>query len=222
VSTLLRWFFEAELHFGTKSILWRELIGNAFGLASAILGMRRKVGAWPIGMVGNAILFTVFLGNSILDNGDRPALLGQAGRQVLFFVVSAYGWYRWQRTRNRSADNVAVVPRWATWSERLYLALGAVAFYVAAYSVIAALGSWKVWADTAIFTGSALATFAMARGFIEFWLVWIAVDALGLWLLIPAGYYPTAVMYGFYGVFVVWGFITWMRIGRREAAQASG
>lgn len=219
MSTLLRWFFEAELHFGSKSILWRELIGNAFGLASAILGMRRKVGAWPIGMIGNAILFTVFLGNSILDNGERPALLGQAGRQVLFFIVSAYGWYRWRQNRQQSRDQVAVRPRWATWRERLFLGLGAVAFYLVAYWAISALGSWKVWADAAIFTGSALATYAMARGFIEFWLVWIAVDALGLWLLIPAGYYPTAAMYAFYGVFVVWGFFTWLRIGRREAAH---
>lgn len=217
---ILQWLFEAELQFGTKSILWRELIGNGFGLASAILGMRRKVGAWPVGMIGNALLFTVFLGTSIVDNGDRPALLGQAGRQILFFVVSAYGWYRWRQNRNRSSEKVAVTPRWATWKERAYLVLGSLAFYAAAYWAISELGSWKVWADTAIFTGSALATFAMARGFIEFWLVWIAVDSLGLWLLIPAGYYPTAAMYGFYGLFVIWGFFSWLRVSRQSVVSA--
>lgn len=212
--TILKWLFEAELHFGSKSILWREIIGNVFGLASALLGMRRRVVAWPIGMIGNAILFTVFLGNSIVDNGQRPALLGQAGRQVLFFVVSAYGWYRWRR--NRSETDVAVQPRWTSWSEKLQLVAGAIVFYVVAYWIIDSLGSWKVWADTAIFTGSALATYAMARGFIEFWLIWIAVDALGLWLLIPAGYYPTAAMYAFYGAFVLWGFVAWLRIEQRD------
>jgi nicotinamide mononucleotide transporter len=212
MTDVIQWLFAAELSFGTKSILWRELIGNLFGLASAILGMRRRVGAWPIGMIGNAILFTVFLGTSIVDNGERPALLGQAGRQVLFFLVSAYGWNRWRKHRAESPTQVAVVPRWATWSERAYLFGASIVFYVVAYWAINALGSWKVWADTAIFTGSALATFAMARGFIEFWLVWIAVDILGLWLLIPAGYYPTAFMYGFYGIFVIWGFVTWVRV----------
>lgn len=216
--SILKWLFEAELHFGSKSILWREIIGNVFGLTSALLGMRRRVGAWPIGMIGNAILFTVFLGNSIVDNGQRPALLGQAGRQVLFFIVSAYGWYRWRANRNKTT--VAVRPRWTTWKEKIQLLAGAFVFYVIAYWIINELGSWKVWADTSIFTGSALATYAMARGLIEFWLVWIAVDALGLWLLIPAGYYPTAAMYAFYGVFVVWGFIAWLRIEQRERGMS--
>lgn len=217
--SIIKWLFEAEIHFGSKSILWRELIGNLFGLASALLGMRRKVLAWPIGMIGNAILFTVFLGTSLVNNGDRPALLGQAGRQVLFFVVSAYGWYRWRA--NRSQTSVAVTPRWTTSKEKIQLLLGSIAFYLVAYWVIQELGSWKVWADTAIFTGSALATYAMARGFIEFWLVWIGVDLLGLWLLIPAGYYPTAAMYGFYGAFVVWGFISWMRLEQRSEVSSS-
>lgn len=220
MSDILQWLISAEITFGTKGLLWREIIGNVFGLASAILGMRRRVAAWPIGMVGNAILFTVFIGNSIIDNGDRPALLGQAGRQVLFFAVSTYGWYRWRAHRRSRADKVAVVPRWATGRERLRLLLAAVAFYITAYLIISSLGSWKVWADTAIFTGSALATYAMARGLIEFWLVWIAVDILGVWLLLQVGFYPTAAMYAFYGVFVIWGFFTWLRVGRREAVAA--
>lgn len=208
--SLLKWLFEAEIHFGTKSILWRELIGNIFGLASALLGMRRRVAAWPVGMIGNAILFTVFLGTSLVNNGDRPALLGQAGRQVLFFVVSAYGWYRWRR--NRTQTSSAVSPRWTTVTEKAWILLATTIFYLISFWAISTLGSWKAWADAAIFTGSALATYAMARGFIEFWLVWIAVDALGLWLLIPAGYYPTAAMYAFYGAFVIWGFFAWWRI----------
>jgi nicotinamide mononucleotide transporter len=31
-------------------------------MASAVGGMHRKVWAWPVGIVGNVLLFTVFLG----------------------------------------------------------------------------------------------------------------------------------------------------------------
>ncbi|HEV7194974.1 MAG TPA: nicotinamide mononucleotide transporter, partial [Pedococcus sp.] len=54
--------FEAQLTIGSQQILWREVVGNAFGFASAIGGMRRRVWAWPVGIVGNALLFTVFFG----------------------------------------------------------------------------------------------------------------------------------------------------------------
>ncbi len=59
-----------------------------------------------------------------------------------------------------------------------------------------------------------LATYGMARGWVEFWLVWILVDIVGVTTLINAGFYPTAGMYVFYGGFCVVGFIAWMRAER--------
>lgn len=56
------WLLDARLQIVGSEILWREIIGNGFGLASAIFGMRRKVWAWPVGIAGNLLLFTVFLG----------------------------------------------------------------------------------------------------------------------------------------------------------------
>ena len=83
LSELLRQFLTAELHIGESTILWREIVGNGFGLASAILGMQRRVAAWPIGIVGNILLFTVFLGG-VFDTPSDLNLYGQAGRQVFF------------------------------------------------------------------------------------------------------------------------------------------
>ncbi|MET4611271.1 nicotinamide riboside transporter PnuC [Rhodococcus sp. PvR044] len=44
--------FDAELHIGGATILWREIVGNTFGIASAIGGMKRVVWAWPVGIAG--------------------------------------------------------------------------------------------------------------------------------------------------------------------------
>ena len=38
ISELLAQFLQAELHIAGSTILWREIVGNGFGLASAILG----------------------------------------------------------------------------------------------------------------------------------------------------------------------------------------
>ena len=77
-----------------------------------------------------------------------------------------------------------------------------------------AIGSWGPWADAWIFTGSILATFGMARGWNEFWFIWIAVDIVGVPLLATARYYPSAFMYVFYGAFCLCGFVTWWRAQR--------
>ena len=43
---------------------------------------------------------------------------------------------------------------------------------------------WYFWCDAWIFVGSIVATYAMARGWNEFWLAWIAVDLVGVPLLL--------------------------------------
>ena len=218
----LHWLFESDISIAGKPILWREIIGNAFGLASAVGGMRRRVWAWPVGIVGNLMLFTVFLGGAF-DNPQGTTLYGQAARQVFFIAVSIYGWRRWQQTRRSGVPGaVAVVPRWATGAERLaYLAVALVAV-AGCFVVFRGIGAgfpvpwWYYLADAWIFVGSVLATFAMARGWVDFWLAWIAVDLVGVPELLHFGFYPSAVLYGVYALFVIWGFFVWRRLARDE------
>jgi nicotinamide mononucleotide transporter len=220
-SDVLTGLLNAKIDIG-PGILWREIIGNGFGLASAILGMRRKVAAWPVGIVGNILLFTVFLGGVFHTPQDLD-LWGQAGRQVFFVIVSIYGWIRWARfSRQGGGDGIGVRPRWAGMRGRLELLVGAVVLWVVFYFALGALGSYNAPADAWILTGSILATYGMARGWVEFWLVWIAVDVVGVPLLLVAGYYPSAIMYVVYGAFCIVGFVSWLRIERAGRSLEAG
>ena len=222
---LLERLFEAQLTIGSQHILWREVVGNAFGFASAIGGMRRRVWAWPVGIVGNALLFTVFFGVAF-SNPQHTTLYGQAGRQVFFIITSIYGWWLWRQVRraNRAegTDRPAITPRWATSRERLaYLGFW-VAGVVVLQWVFAAIGAgfpaprWYFWCDAWIFVGSIVATYAMARGWNDFWLAWIAVDLVGVPLLVHSKFYPSAVLYAVYGGLVVYGFFVWLKASREE------
>lgn len=198
---------------GGQTLLVREVVGNVFGLASALGGMRRKVWAWPVGIIGNLLLLTVFLASIVNPASSAPALLGQAGRQVMFITVSIYGWVRWRQQKD--ADGIAVTPRWASWPTRFIL-IGIMIVGTAALTpLFTVLGSYApVWADAWTFVGSLLATYGMAKGWTEFWLIWVAVDIVGVPLLFSAGYYATGFMYVFYGCFTIAGFIVWARADR--------
>ncbi len=130
---LLDWLLNGQFHVGGGTLSVREVVGNLFGLASALLGMRRLVWAWPVGLVGNVLLFTVFVSGQLSGVTTEP-LWGQAGRQVFFIAMALYGWVRWARLRSEggAADGGAIAPRWATARERIQnaskaLALGAIA-----------------------------------------------------------------------------------------------
>jgi nicotinamide mononucleotide transporter len=220
---LLHWLYDAQVSIAGHAITWREIVGNAFGFASAIGGLRRRVWAWPVGIVGNVLLFTVFIAATFDAHAQQP-LFGQAGRQVFFIVTSVYGWWRWQQVREgRDKGAPAITPRWATAQERLtYLVAAAVAVVLCqwVFSVIGAgwpAPRWYYWCDAWIFVGSMVATYAMARGWTDFWLAWIAVDLVGVPLLWHSGYYPTAILFVVYGALVLWGFVVWRRAARDEA-----
>lgn len=216
----LDWLLHEQVTIAGSPVLVREIVGNVFGLASALFGMRRLVAAWPVGIIGNVLLFTVFVGG-LFDTPQDKDLWGQAGRQVFFAIVSLYGWYRWyQNRRSPGADGHGVQPRWATGRERVELLVVAAVLYAICYGVLKALGSWGPQWDAWILTGSILATYGMARGWVEFWLIWIAVDVVGVPLLVQARFYPSAAMYVVYGLFCVIGFVAWWRIENSARAEA--
>jgi nicotinamide mononucleotide transporter len=218
---IITWLFETNINFGSKSIAIREIIGGTLGLTSAILGARRKISAWPVGILGDALLFTVFLG-AVFVYADQPSanFYGQASRNLLLIFVSVYGWIRWSHhRRHNGSSRPPVSPRWTTSKEKLILVPSIVVFYLLSMQIFKALGETGTWllVDTWIFTGTALATFGMSRGYVEFWLVWVAVDLVGVPFAFKNGYYPTGTLYAIYLPFVIWGFISWLRISKREA-----
>src|SRR3954464_3581919 len=97
--SFLHWLYDSQLHVtDTQSVYWREIVGNVFGFASAIGGMRRRMWAWPAGVGGNVLLLRVFIAATFDQNAQQP-LFGQAGRQVFFVITSVYGWWRWNQVR---------------------------------------------------------------------------------------------------------------------------
>jgi len=221
--SLLERLFEAQLSIFGQQILWREIVGNAFGFASAIGGLKRRIWAWPVGIIGNVLLFTVFFGVAFATP-QHETLYGQAGRQVFFVITSVYGWWRWNQIHKmRSADAPAITPRWATGTERAqYVAVwvGGVALTQWVFAQIGAgfpAPRWYFWCDAWIFVGSMVATYAMARGWNDFWLAWIAVDLVGVPLLIHSHFYPSAVLFAIYGGLVIYGFFVWLQASRIEA-----
>src|SRR5918994_4546303 len=118
---MLDWLLNGTISVGDGYLSVREVVGNLFGLASALFGMRRLVWAWPVGLVGNALLFTVFVGGELSGQTGGEPLWGQAGRQVMFALASLYGWWSWHRARGTAPDGGAITPRWASARERVLL-----------------------------------------------------------------------------------------------------
>ena len=191
-----------------QRISYAEIVGQLAALAVVFAAQRRTLWTWPIQVVATVLLFVVYTSSD---------LGGLAARQVVILAISVYGWWSWSRRRD---PVYGVVVRTATWRERALIAATLAAGTVGVAILLDVLNaSWAPWPDAWIFVGTLVAFAGQGLGLVEFWLVWLAVDAVGVPLQIQSHLYFSAAVYLVFTVLVLIGVRDWLRTARRDAAR---
>jgi nicotinamide mononucleotide transporter len=197
--------------FGEK-LLWTDLLGNVFSLGTVLLAIRRTIWTWPVQIAGAVLLFAASV------SAHAP---GNALKQVMFLLLASYGWVTWMRGIRKSHD-LEVRP--ATARERTALIAVLAAGTAAVALLFAGIPwlqiSWSPTANAYIFVGSAVATFAQSRALVDFWVIWVLVDLVGVPLAIKSGLYVSGAAYGIFFVMVLAGFRNWIKQYRRQRRSA--
>ncbi|MET8991377.1 nicotinamide mononucleotide transporter family protein [Nonomuraea wenchangensis] len=205
--------------FGTH-VLWTDLIGNIAALSTVLLAMRKSMWTWPVQFTGSVLLFIASI---------NAHITGNALKQAMFGILALYGWWAWRRG-TQGGRQLPIRP--AVLWERLLLvgallagtALVGLLFWVTKLSWGAQVplpeGAFLVAADAYIFVGSAIATWAQGRALVDFWIVWVAVDLVGVPLAFSSGLVVSGWVYGVFFVLVVVGFVKWLREYRAGTGAA--
>jgi nicotinamide mononucleotide transporter len=192
-----------------QRISWAELVGQLCALAVVFLAQRRTIATWPVQVTATVLLFAVYA---------SAHLGGLAIRQVAILLISVYGWWAWIRRRD-PVFGVAV--RKARGRERLMLLVALLAGTAAFATLLSLLdASWAPWPDAWIFIGTALAFWAQGRGLVEFWAVWLAVDAVGVPLQLASGLWFSAAIYVVFAALVLHGWWSWNRLATERHRPA--
>ncbi|MCF6475633.1 nicotinamide mononucleotide transporter [Nonomuraea sp. MG754425] len=206
--------------FGTH-VLWTDLAGNVAALATVLLAMRKSMWTWPVQFSGAVLLFIASI---------NAHITGNALKQVLFAGLAVYGWLAWRRG-TENGKQLAVRP--ARPRERLTLIavmlLGTVVVGLLLYATGLSWGAHEplpkgaflVAADAYIFVGSAIATWAQGRALVDFWIVWVAVDLVGVPLAFSSNLVVSGAVYGVFFVLVLVGFVKWLREYRTGPLQVA-
>jgi nicotinamide mononucleotide transporter len=190
-------------------VLWTDLIGNVCALATLWLAYRKTIWTWPVQLTGSVLLFVASVSAHITGN---------ALKQVMFGVLAAYGWWKWSRGL-RGGHGLAVRP--ATGRERLALIAAMLVGTGAVAAFFQATGwSWAPLPDAYIFVGSAVATYAQGRALVDFWIIWVAVDLVGVPLAFTSGLVVSGAVYAVFFILVLIGFRGWLRQYRAQTATA--
>ena len=186
-----------------------EMLGFVTGVVNVWLVTRENIWSWPVGLI-NASLYTVVFA--------RSGLYSDTGLQVVYFILSCYGWWHWSRgTRNASP---VIVRRTPAATLALLAALGVAIWFVLKTVTSKMPGAVMPGVDAALVATSLIAQGMMTRKLLENWILWIVVDVAYIVVFIMRGLIVTSVLYAVFLGLAVIGLIQWSRSARRHAAVA--
>lgn len=178
-----------------------EIIGTLSGLIFLYLEIKQNKWLWPVGLLTSVMYIYVFF---------VAKLYADMSLQFYYVFISIYGWIIWSYGSNQIKEELPVTHL----SRKLFVILFGVSmaiYVVISYVLVnftdASLPYWDAF-TTAL---SIVATWMLARKILEQWLVWVTVNAVSLALYIYKGLYPTSVLFFFYTVLAIIGYLQWKK-----------
>ena len=177
-----------------------ELVAAIVGALSVYLSVRQNIWSWPTAIV-NVVLYTLVFYDA--------KLYADMGLQVIYAVLSIYGWYEWLHGgENKTELHVSRT------GSKLGLLLSIIALAGAGVLGVILRGATDAalpFMDSFLSSTSLVAQWMMTKKKLENWLVWIAVDVLYIGMFIFKHLYLTAGLYAVFLVLAVRGYIDWRR-----------
>jgi nicotinamide mononucleotide transporter len=189
-----------------------ELFAAVVGAVSVWLSVRQNILSWPTAIV-NVILYVIVF--------YQAKLYADMGLQVVYAVLSVYGWYEWMYGgEGRTELHVTRTgPGLAALLALIALSGSALLGTLLRHATDAALP----YMDSFLSSTSLVAQWMMTRKKLENWLVWVAVDVLYVGMFVFKGLYLTAGLYLVFLGLALKGYVDWRRsmAGRPSAAAVA-
>ncbi|WP_392754653.1 nicotinamide riboside transporter PnuC [Streptomyces sp. LN590] len=194
---------------------WTEVLGFGSGALCVWLVARQHLANWPIGIANNLLFILLF---------TQSGLYADAGLQIVFITLAAYGWWTWTHGGGPGSPDLPVRNTGRTEWVRLCAAgvLGTAGLTVLLdHATDSTVPFWDAL-TTAL---SLAATYGQCRKLVESWWLWIAADVVYIPLYAYKELYPTSLLYAGFLALCLVGLRNWKRdlqVAQRELAEVTG
>lgn len=189
------------LQVGPLSTSPLELVSFSLALINVFLNIRQNHWAWFFAIVSSLLYGFVFV---------EARLYGDAGLQLMFIMVSCWGWYQWRRMG--AGNQVLVVTTMGFREKARALSFWLFAYLILAYFLARFTDTDVPKMDGFLTAGSVLGQLLLSRKRLENWLLWIVVDTLYVGLYVYKGLYLTAILYAIF-IGMAWsGYRIWRAV----------
>ncbi len=191
------------------TLSWLELSAVVFAIMYLLLAVREQISCWFAALISSAIFLVVFW---------EVRLYMESALQIFYMAMAVYGWSQWRGTGEHSSG--LKITTWRTRQHLLALAVIGAATFVSGNLLHQGSDARLPYLDSFTTWASVITTFMVAKKILENWYYWLVIDSVSIFLYLDRGLYFTALLFAFYIVIIIFGWITWLKIYQQSPATA--
>lgn len=183
-----------------------DIFTTILGLLYIWLEYRASIWLWVVGIVMPALDVVLYW---------RHGLYGDAGMACYYTLAAVYGFLFWRFRRTRKSHEplpIVYMPRNKYLPVVVFFFLAWAATY---YVLVTWTNSTVPVLDSFTNAVSFVALWALARKYLEQWVLWIVVDVVCCFLYVQKGIPFKAFLYGLYIFIAVAGYFKWRSQAKR-------
>lgn len=183
---------------------WLDITTTILGLAYILLEYKANVWMWVVGFVMQSLGIVLYY---------QKGLYADCGMEFYYLVMTVYGFFAWMRHSSKKQElPIRHMPRKVvlTWLSLALLIWAAIYLLLSRYT-----NSTVPVADAFTTALSIVGIWALARKYLEQWLVWIVVDVVTCVLYFYKDIPFKATLYAVYVVIAVFGYFKWLKLSEK-------
>lgn len=182
---------------------WLDITTTILGLAYILLEYKASLWLWLVGFVMQIMDIVLYY---------QKGLYADCGMEFYYIAMTVYGVWVWKfgKKRNQAPKEALPVTHFKK-SLVLPWAVGTLAIWAILWYWLTLVGSTVPVADAFTTALSFVGVWALARKYLEQWLIWIVVDVVTCVLYFYKDIPFKASLYGLYVIIAVFGYLKWKR-----------
>lgn len=185
-----------------------DILGTVVGVVYIVLEYRASIWLWAASIIMPLIDIVLYL---------EAGLYADFGMAIYYALAAVYGFAVWRFFGGNKQESKAEMP--ITHFPRRRILPSIVVFiiaWIAIYGILIRFTDSNVpITDSFVNALSIIGLWALARKYVEQWVVWIVVDAVCCVLYAYKGIPFKAGLYGAYAVIAVFGYRRWKLLAKR-------
>ena len=187
---------------------WLDILTTVLGLAYILLEYRASIWLWAVGFLMQSLGIVLYY---------QKGLYADCGMEFYYLAMTVYGYFNWVRKAGKTKQEekkeqryaaITHFPvRWALlWTVITLAAWGTLYWFLVTFT-----DSRVPIADSFTTALSFVGIWALARKYLEQWLIWIVVDVVTSILYFYKDIPFKASLYALYVVIAIAGYLKWKR-----------